>query len=53
MKRWISPLELRCSNTLVNGQCFGWRPVGDSGKEWCGVIGDKVVTFREVGKKTF
>ena len=69
----VSPLELRCSRTLVSGQTFAWREVGVSssstspqntsptkstawgsvtGKEWVGVLSDRVVHVRETPTST-
>lgn len=50
--KWISlgvpASELRCDMTLVNGQCFGWQADAcDKGKEWTGVLGRCVVSFRQ------
>ena len=43
-----SAAELRPAHTLLNGQCFGWRPHDLREKEYIGVIGNRVIAIRQV-----
>ena len=42
-----SPAELRPAHTLLNGQCFGWRPHELRQHEYVGVLGQRVVAIRQ------
>jgi N-glycosylase/DNA lyase len=44
--------ELRPAQTLLNGQCFGWRPHEEREKEYVGVLGCRVVAIRETETNT-
>lgn len=41
----VPPCELRCDVTLVNGQCFGWKAVGEN--EWAGVFKKSVIVIKQ------
>ena len=47
----VSPQELRCSVTLTNGQCFGWR-AHPTEALWTGVIDHYVISLKETGDDT-
>jgi len=44
--------ELRPGHTMLNGQCFGWRPHESREGEFVGVLGRRVVAIRETSAAT-
>ena len=44
--------ELRPEHTLLNGQCFGWRPHELREREYVGVLGRRVVAIRQTNVAT-
>jgi N-glycosylase/DNA lyase len=44
--------ELRPAHTLLNGQCFGWRPHELREREYVGVLGRRVVAVRQTAAAT-
>ena len=44
--------ELRPAHTLLNGQCFGWRPHELREREYVGVLGRRVVAVRQTDTAT-
>ena len=44
--------ELRPAHTLLNGQCFGWRPHELREREYVGVLGRRVVAVRQTDDTT-
>ena len=46
------PAELRPAHTLLNGQCFGWRPHEHRVDEYVGVLGRRVVSIRQTTSGT-
>ena len=44
--------ELRPAHTLLNGQCFGWRPHELREREYVGVLGRRVVAVRQTDDAT-
>jgi N-glycosylase/DNA lyase len=53
----IPARELRCSQTLNNGQCFQWRPFKTKQNEkidqWIGVVDSFIVILKEVNDDTW
>jgi N-glycosylase/DNA lyase len=47
-----SAAELRPAHTLLNGQCFGWRPHDLRENEYVGVLGARVVAIRQTTECT-
>lgn len=48
----IEPLELRCSMTLNNGQCFSWRLLENKSHTWIGVLDDSLILLKETNTDT-
>lgn len=48
--RGMTRAELRLRHTLPTGQSFRWRPRGEDGSDYVGVVGRRVVRAREIGR---
>jgi len=48
--RGMTRAELRLRHTLPTGQSFRWRPRGEDGSDYVGVVGRRVVRARETGR---